>query len=594
MSFNIPTQTLGHIFQSQYPFVVPKYQRGYAWEQEEVADFLKDIHALSTSTAKNPAHFMGGLVHVQFPAANSVSRSHEIVDGQQRMATFTLLMAAISHGLDALSKENQTKASRANCEAHKEALDESFLKYKEIENAKRIYKPKMTMSKVDQDFFAEVVDGQSPVPTRETHNRIYATYKKFQTELVNPILNSTSTVKVRLKKFNELSKLVADNLLVIHMVSQSRSEAYRLFSVLNDRGRNLSDGDLLRARTLELTEMDSSIQSKVELKWDQILDGSEDDIEKFLRAYFPSTLGKRAPSKGLFDAFEDSYLRNKKPQEVYDFVVQLSNEKIKYQKIRLGEWPFLATSSKASNWDIDRLYRLVNILRHESAHPLLLSATHLGENKFIEILRMLDIFVFRYINIVGAHPSPIYAPYYTESVEMRKSPSKYSTSRTRATLKNLISTRASDQLFRETLISKLHYSDDSAKNRIIKHFFTTIESYYSSILNGKLGTKLKPDLMTVFDLASTSIEHIYPQKAPAKTKNNSLELLISKLGNLTILAPSDNSDLGNEPFSVKKSAFQKSSIALNRELSKIPKWDDKALLKRENDICDLAIKIYSL
>jgi uncharacterized protein with ParB-like and HNH nuclease domain len=130
LAFNIPTQTLGEIFQNQYPFHVPKYQRGYAWDQDELNDLLKDIAGLRTAQGSKPPHFMGGLVHVYQTAANPVSRIHEVVDGQQRMATFSLLMAAITHGILNLKKKANEKIQKS-CDAYKEELDEAYLFYKE-------------------------------------------------------------------------------------------------------------------------------------------------------------------------------------------------------------------------------------------------------------------------------------------------------------------------------------------------------------------------------------------------------------------------------------------------------------------------------
>lgn len=594
MSFNIPIQTLGEVFQNQYPFQVPKYQRGYAWDLEEVNDLLKDIVGLQSAQGSKISHFMGGLVHVHLQAANAVSRIHEVVDGQQRMATFSLLMAAIVEGITRLKEEAKGSVLQS-CDSRKEEIEEAYLFYKETVQGKRVYRPKLVMSKVDAQFFADVIDKVEVKPERETHRRIQQAYKCFLGGLIDPIVLETSkTVGVRLKNLVALAKLVADNFVVIHIVSQSRKEAYRLFSVLNDRGRNLSDGDLLRARTLELTESDHKVQSQIEVMWDRILDGSEDEIEKFLRAYYPSTLGRRAPSNALFDAYEEGYLKGKSTNEILDFVKKLDKEKPFFDDISAGLWPFKAAQSIATNWNHDRLGRLVNVLRHEAAHPLLLAAVGLGEKKFIEILSFLERFVFRYINITGAHVGPIYVPYYSESVEMRKLDGAYSTDSLRQKLKSLIEKRAPDQQFQDALGARLQYSDDSARNRLIKHFLTTIETYHASADQGKVGKNLKPNMMLVFDLASTTLEHIYPQKATTSAHDAALEGLKSRLGNLTVLSATDNSQIGNVDFLAKKVLFSKSTVTLNQEISKLTAWTEKSLELREKRLFDLALKVFGI
>lgn len=591
MAFNIPTQTLGEIFQNQYPFEVPKYQRGYAWEQEELGDFIKDIATLQK--VPSSLNFMGGIVHVHRAVASAVSRLHEVVDGQQRMGTFTLLVAAITHAMELLGTNAKKKTEKELCKAHKEELDEAYLFYKVMSGGKRVPTPKLTMSSVDKDFFSDIVAGQQSPASRATHKRIEQAYNKFKNELVNPVINDGSlTIKAKLKKLTDLAKLIANGFVVIHIVSHSRSEAYRLFSVLNDRGRNLSDGDLLRAKTLELTEPDPAIQARIERKWDCILDGSEEAIEKFLRAYYPSTLGKRAPKSGLYDAYEVGYLQEKKINDVEQFVSDLESEKRIFDDINKGIWPFPEASSVASAWDRDRLHRLVNILRHEAAHPLLMSSVKLGEKKFIEILYFLERFVFRYVNIIGAHPSPIYAPYYAESVAIRSTPKTYSPDSLRKKLRDLLRARAPDDLFSDALVLRMQYSDDSARNRLIRHLLTTLESYHASADRGDKGKKLKPATMHVFDLASTTLEHIHPQN-PA-LPDAVLDPLVNTLGNLAVLAGTDNSAAGNDSFAKKKKNFASSGVSLNHEISALASWDKAELDGRQSRLVELALIVFDI
>jgi uncharacterized protein with ParB-like and HNH nuclease domain len=118
---------MGEVFRNHYPFFVPKYQRGYAWETEEVADFINDVKALSARTRPRTPHFMGGMVNVYIPAANSVSRRHEVVDGQQRMATVSLAMSNIMSGLGTLASGSTDPAISGACAAKREEIREAFL-----------------------------------------------------------------------------------------------------------------------------------------------------------------------------------------------------------------------------------------------------------------------------------------------------------------------------------------------------------------------------------------------------------------------------------------------------------------------------------
>jgi len=593
MSFNIPSPSFSQVFQNSFPFYVPKYQRGYAWEREEVDDFIKDIRALITSTPAE-THFMGGLVHVSLPAANVVSRNHEIVDGQQRMVTFSLAILAILNGLGQISESSISPDTKNLCTVHAEQIREAFLEYRDIVGGQRVTLPKLTLSHTDNSFFRELMNGKAPVPTRESHTLIRAAYTLIENELVVPLLSAGLSEEDALQRLLGLYRTLSERCVVIHIVSRDRPEAYRLFSVLNDRGRSLSAGDLLRARTLEILEGDASAQDTVEAFWDDILDVNADKTEKYLRTFFPSLTGSRAPSKDLYGTFKKEFLTEEANLEerTVALVTSLAHDKTSFSSIIDGEWPFEPGNSDATNWDKDRLHRLVNILRHEAAHPLLLSAVYLGERKFSEVVHLIEKFAFRYITICGAHPSPVYAPYNEEALRMRSEGSAYSIASLQARLATLINARASDTNFIELLHAKLQYSDSSSNNRIIRHFLSTIESYKRSVDRGD--ARITANKMTVFDVMATTIEHIYSRNTQASLQNPELEVFKNALANLTLMAANDNSILGSPPFPVKKLEYFKSEVGLTRDLNNYADWTLMQLEDRVEVLNDLALKVFGL
>lgn len=594
MPFNIPSPSVGEVFRNHYPFFVPKYQRGYAWEAEEVADFINDVKALRTRARPRSAHFMGGMVNVYIPAANSVSRRHEVVDGQQRMATVSLAMSNITTGLNTLASRSSDPAIRGTCAAHQEEIREAFLDYKETQGSTRVYVPKLELSRTDEPFFRALLTGATAIPSRESHRRLQYAYQAIRRELVEPIIGSTDTEADILDALVDLYKTISEDCVVIHVVSQNRQEAYRLFSVLNDRGRNLTDGDLLRARTLELLEPNPTVQNAVERLWDDILDGTAEDTTKYLKAYFPSVTGRRAPNNHLFDTYQREFLNTTTAASIRDFVSALHENKPAFSAILQGEWPF-SNASTATAWDRDRLHRLVNVLRHEAAHPLLLSAVKLGEARFIQVVRLLERFVFRYITIVGAHPSPLYGPYYAEAKRMRDRPRTYRVRSLQNQLATLIAARAPDHTFQTNLIAKLEYSDNTVRNREIKHFLSTLESYRRWYERGsRRRYPPAPDTMTVFDVAAITLEHTYPNNAPTAQQDATMEPLKHRLANLTIMAASDNSVIGNASFAVKKVEFARSGVGLTRRLASFATWTTAKFRTRENELVAMALAVFNV
>ncbi|MBW4513471.1 MAG: DUF262 domain-containing protein [Scytonematopsis contorta HA4267-MV1] len=103
------TLPIGDLISRRVPFVIPRYQRAYAWEEDELNDFIADIqnlYNLRLETLLEPMkHFFGGLVSVDLFAGNTAAgRIYEVVDGQQRLATFIITIALVVKSMDDLAK----------------------------------------------------------------------------------------------------------------------------------------------------------------------------------------------------------------------------------------------------------------------------------------------------------------------------------------------------------------------------------------------------------------------------------------------------------------------------------------------------------
>lgn len=587
MSFNLPSPSLGEIFRNHYPFFVPRYQRGYAWESDEISDFIEDIKEINGQLPHAGAHFMGGIVHVNLTAANSVSRRFEVVDGQQRMATVSLAVAAIIHGIQELHASSSDQAFQNECDIDIEDYSAVFLKYSE----RRVSAPKLVVSRADNPFFRGLLDGSSPVPSRDSHHRLQYAYDVIKEELVDAVLQNAGMSELQKRdSLRQVYDIFLNKCIVIHIVSQSHQEAYRLFTVLNDRGRSLTDGDLLRAKTLELLEADPAAQLRVENLWDGILDGAPEEIDKFLKAYYPSVTGRRAAAKDLLDSYMNQFIEGKSIQELEGFVNNLSISKPRFDMIRMGKWPFRALD----DWHTDRLDRLVTTLRHEAAHPLLLSAYALGEAEFTKVVSMLERFVFRYITIVSAHAGPLIQPYYSEAKAIHDNPASYSVSTLKSKLSALLNSRAGDTLFESNLVAKLEYSDNNAKNREIRHFFTTLESYCSWYRRGATGSPC-PEVMTIYKVKDTTLEHVYPQTPdPTKWIDSTLADSTNSLGNLAVMSSGDNSAAGNDDFTTKKIEYRASSLAMTRALNDFTTWSLPENHARTGELVAMAKAVFRM
>ena len=107
-----------------------------------------------------------------------------------------------------------------------------------------------------------------------------------------------------------------------------------------------------------------------------------------------------------------------------------------------------------------------------------------------------------------------------------------------------------DDVF-EANLRALKYSPRGG-NKHIKYLFITLEEYSKWYDRGARGVPKCIDKSRVFDFSNTTLEHVYPQSPEEDKKNSELEEIKHTLGNLTILGPTDNKELGNKNFDEKK------------------------------------------
>ena len=251
-------------------------------------------------------------------------------------------------------------------------------------------------------FFSKLLNGEKSQTTRESHKRLQTAHGQLKKNLVTTPLEDLAGLDEQFQYLDVLQHVLLDDAYVIHIVADDAEEADQLFAVLNDRGRMLTDADLLRSLTLQLTESDQLTQTNVARCWDTILSLDMADADRFLRAYYPSHTGQRAPKVKMWHDFRDTWLKDVTPSQVLDHVRDLERHVGVFRSLEAAEWPI--TPPTAGMWDRERMKRLVVSLKHDLAHPLLLAAVDkLDEVQFAALLQLIERFAFRYKNI-GPRP----------------------------------------------------------------------------------------------------------------------------------------------------------------------------------------------
>jgi hypothetical protein len=455
---------------------------------------------------------------------------------------------------------------------------------------------RLELSKPDREFYKDLKEGRKPSPQRVSHERLQSAWDRIGAKL-DAIVAAEPTDVAKAEALSAVDTVVESDWILIHMVADSKEEAYRLFRVLNDRGTGLTEGELLRSQVLEALDgaAPGAVLQQVEDIWDQLLSVDPDAVESQLRSIYASRAGRRAGKTTLLDELvaqlfpelQQLPLDTVKVARVVDEVKDLQREIGLLAKLTAGEWPY-PSSSKVTAWDRSRLGLLMVELKHTNCLPLLLAATKLKETDFAEVVQMLERFMFRYKVICNAHISAASTVYHEQAVEIRKDPAKYKIAALRDKLQALLDKSAKDALFQSRLQTLL-YSRDGG-NRNLKYFLITMENYLKWYRAGANGAPKCLDKMVVFDPAATTIEHVYP--AGATPPDPALEPLLDTLGNLTLLGSKDNDAAGNKPFNQKQAILKNSPLLLNQEVAAKPQWDASVVTARQSDLEAAALRIF--
>ena len=265
-TLEIKSQGLGACLSANF-LSVPKYQRAFSWDEDNVKNFLTDVNTAFSN--KSAEYFMGSVV------LQGADQKYEVVDGQQRLTTATILIAAARDFLNERDIKDTAKS-----------LEDQYLLKKETWSQK--VKPKLTLSVYDNDFFLQnILEGKSVAPQRESHERLQGA-KLRSYKFIEEVSKNVSDWYERLAGIIQFLEHKAR---VIQVTVPSQANAYIIFETLNDRGKDLSASDLLKNHLFGRAE--DRIE-EVQAKWNQMLGilethGGDDVVITYIRQLWSAT-----------------------------------------------------------------------------------------------------------------------------------------------------------------------------------------------------------------------------------------------------------------------------------------------------------------
>lgn len=523
MKITPETKTLAAIFQtnSSVHYVIPVYQRNYSWKDEQIETLFDDIKN------EDIGYYVGNLL------INTDASSNNIIDGQQRLTTLSLMLLAIHENLTSFyQKMNPTdpdfeKVSEARLDIKRQILDGDVVRLRLLDKDQTVW-----------ENLVKVLQGENP--GKWGNYFLSKRYKYIRNELLKGTLFPTPSELLTFYK-----KLVNIELLQISV--PNISDAYQVFASLNSKGMPLTPLDLLKNVYLSKNG-DSN-------KWNKLKEGFKKNDEEDAAKLTSFILNN-------YDAFETdstSSLTKGKIVKSYDKIFKSKGADyidvlIKRAKVYLK----IANTDNAYRWDLSGLAKL----DATTCYPLVLNLLYnqvnydLSDAQFNDILAdLIKLYVQRNIALTPK------------------------ASNLRSSLNGLRKVIVENGWKSNELVNKIHEKIktlqprwDSVhlalqdgvydKNKKTTRFILiSLERNYGTFFN-----KSNPDSLDDYDSNGNlrwSIEHIIPQgihlldtwKDTLSPDDRDLATEIQaqyvhRLGNLT-LTPY-NSEMGNKSFVEKK------------------------------------------
>ena len=545
----------------QYRVRVPPNQREYAWTDEvQVSKFLTD---LNRAIADNrPDYFLGTIVTI--PKSNNLL---EVVDGQQRLATTAILLAAIQKYL--LNSEKLLAQS----------LDQ-FLT--DIDRDKRQLVPKLQLNLVDNEYFRRLITSaghdEKDSPTKPSHHLLISAYE-MATKHVRKIVAGLDA-KDHGDALNRWITFLEHGATVILVKVPTDRNAYKMFETLNDRGLRTSQADLVKNYLFGESE---DRLSEAQEKWAQMKGTlelmDEDDITvNFLRYALIAIRGHLTTD----EVYEEVQQHAKGPYSAVTFLTSLEVLATNYIAIFNQDhemWNAYPDS-------IRRAIRTMNLFNIKPMRALMLAVAHRFKPK--EAAQTFQMFVSWSVRLLLAsstRTSSVERPLATAANRVFDTQLTERITDTQGIRKLLLPIIPNDEEFEQAFISA-----HASKANLARYYLRSMET--------QVKKESEPWFMLNEDQSVINLEHVLPLKPEGQWlidfDADRAKQDVSRIGNLALLLAKQNCDLRSAGFDEKKKVYGDSPYELTSQIANVAKWTHEKIVERQTILANIAVKTWPL
>lgn len=553
--------SLRNLLEGTKQFQIPLFQRAYSWKKENWETLWEDLMSLYNDEVKG-FYFLGPIVTQSVPGTAEGISPFIVIDGQQRLTTLTIILAALRNYLKKSAQEMSDQVYELYL-INKYQKDEDLYKILPTQDDREVYKS-IIQSKAPRDIKKE--------------GQIYEAYKFFEGKFKKPDPDEDIFLD-----YGKFKTIILERLVLVNITSDDRDNPYLIFESLNNKGEELTQADLVRNyifMKLPPEERNEVYKSEWLPLQDRFKANQKKEYAEELTNAFWFYLrkdGEAVSQKEVYKAvkkrFDDP--KNDSKAELQK-LIQFTNY---YQRLNS---PDQEPEPRLKLW-FNRLLRL----DFTTCHIFLLNIYYDYEEKrlsledFDKILRYLEsYFVRRWLAGVPTKVlGTVFNNLYTQVKD--KNPDNL-ISGVRTVLISFEGNQVwpDDDAFRQGIIKQTVYSSSSSnRGKLI------LESLEESLSKERV------------DPQNLTIEHIMPQrltkewqKMLGENYSNVQKKWLHTLGNLTLTGY--NSELSNKPFEEKLSHLRSSNVTLNQYFRNLDVWNEEAFQSRAEYLADIAIKVW--
>lgn len=543
---------------------VPINQREYSWEDKQVNDLIQDFNG---AIRIKPTYFLGTIV-----LSKGSKQIPEVVDGQQRLATCSILLAAIR---DYFESVNET--------ATKTSIENDFLITFDREHKESV--PKLSLNIDDNEYFRRRIlsptassERQTVKGVRESHARIDSSANKAKA-LVAGIVRDNNPKNAG-EILNEWINFIEDRVKVVLLTVPDELNAFMMFETLNDRGLKTSQADLVKNYLFQQAE--DRIQ-EAQQKWARMVSiletlGIDEILMTYLRHFVVTQYGPTR-EKDIFQKIQDEV--SGKTQSIV-FLEKLTDYAESYAALLN---PAHAKWNPYSAKVRDEISVLLT-LKVQQIRPLMLAvAQNFARDETEKAFRSFIFWTVRFLISGGMSGGQLDEAYGLKANDV--------------VAKKISASTDLAQSLRDVIPTDGDFEAAFTTARVSQHY---LARYYLRAMEAQLRKETdRPELQPVVDTDILSLEHILPEEPMDKWPHFDDETAAAyakRLGNMTLLRTKPNNDFGSAQFQTKRAELLKSELFLNKFICEITdeksEWKVEDINKRQKWLAGVAVKTWPL